>query len=196
MCCPSASVSPPVSSESFTGALGSSIRLYGLSSRIRCTCASPGAVFQFLTSSLASKSDAFAAGITWSLVGAVILTTGVGAGGSGLAGPSAIVTGGAGGAGGVVGAALAELAEGGADTMGIGGGGGGGGGGRFSLPPPHAIAMAAGRNGTANSMTRRRRAPPKPDRSEGSLSFVIWVPRIVRAALERKVCDEASGLGR
>src|ERR1700690_516727 len=117
---------------------------------MRWTCESPFSVFQFFTSSFTSKSPALAVGITRSLVGATNFTVGVGADGSGLAAPCTSCTGGAGGGAGA-GAALAVALSVGAALDATGGGaGGGGGGGRFSLPPPHAIARAAGRRGTAN----------------------------------------------
>src|SRR6201999_640887 len=116
------------------GNFGSLTRMYGFASRMRCTCASFSAVFQFFTSSLIAKSPAVAAGTTWSLVGARIFTDGVGAGGGGLASPGASGTGGGGGAAGA-GAALAEAGAGAAAAIAGAGGGGGGGGGRLSFPP-------------------------------------------------------------
>src|SRR4051794_41615015 len=104
---------------------------------MRCTCASPGAVFQFFTSSFTAVSPAVAVGMIASLAGARIFTVGVGAAGSGLASPCVSWTGGAGGAGGGSAAVGAADAVGAAAVAGIGGGGGGGGG-RLSLPPPHA----------------------------------------------------------
>jgi hypothetical protein len=126
--------------------------LYGLLSRIRCTCELPVAVCQFFTSSLMSVSPTLSALITALLAGERIFTVGSGGAGSGLGVPSVSVAGGAGAAGGPASASVVATVVGAGAGSDVGaGGGGGGGGGRLSVSPPQAARARTSAEGAAKA---------------------------------------------